>query len=117
MKALLFLIVSLFFTSPLPPAGNGWMPSFTTEIGVKFYNPPEAGEEFSTVTGKVADPMPLTVWGFSGLKKGDNVSITREASLKLKGKDKTLVRISTDEWYEVLVVESGEKLVPVFKYW
>jgi len=99
------------------PAGNGWLPSFTTEMGVTFSNPPEEGQSFTTVTGTVSDPEPLKVWDFSRLKQGQNISIAQEVPLLLKGTDKALIRISTDDYYEVLVVEEEGKLIQVTKYW
>jgi hypothetical protein len=99
------------------PAGNGWIPSFTTEMGVSFINPPEKGQSFTTVTGTVSDPEPLKLWGFNGLKQGQNISVSQEVPLKLQGTDKAIVRISSDNFYEVLVVEDGGEMVPITRYW
>jgi len=100
-----------------PGGGTCWIPSYSTEIGINFINPPESGQPFTTVTGRVSDVEPLEIWGFSGLEQGQNISLSQEVPLYLNGSAKALIRISTDDYYEVLVVEDNERLVAVTRYW
>ena len=100
-----------------PPNGNGWVPSFTTNIGITFTNPPNNGIGFSKVNGKVSQPEVLQKMGFPNVSVGDKITMAQEEPLKFNNTDKALVRISTANFYEVYVVENGGKLVPVDKYW
>ena len=99
------------------PAGNGWIPSYTTNIGISFTNPPKNGATFNKVNGVVSQPEVLQKMGFQQVKAGDKISLAQEDPLKFGSQTKALARISTAGFYEVFVVENNGKLVSVSKVW
>ena len=100
-----------------PSGGNGWIPSWSTNIGITFSNPPGGGQAFNKVNGVVSQPEVLQKKGFQQVKAGDKISLAQEDSLKFGSQTKALARISTAGFYEVFVVENNGKLVPVGKVW
>ncbi|MBT3385258.1 MAG: hypothetical protein HN778_16165 [Prolixibacteraceae bacterium] len=99
------------------PAGNGWIPSFSSFTGIDFSNPPANGTLYSTVIGTVEQPGVLKGFGFPNVSAGQKVQFKYEEPLELKGTSRAVVRISTSNFYEVFVVENGSKLVPITTYW
>lgn len=79
MKTITTILFSLLtlFASPLPPQTNGgWVPSFTTNIGITFTNPPNAGAGFTLVNGVVSNPEVLASLGLEGIAKNSRVVVT-----------------------------------------
>ena len=101
----------------MKPGGNGWVPSFTTSLGIAFNNPPAIGAEYNVVSGSVEDPGVLKGFGFPNLSVGQKIKFANDGPLELKGMAKSIVRISTSNFYEVFVVENEGKLVLITKYW
>lgn len=98
------------------PGGNGWMPSWTTQLGIAFESEPAAGSAFGSLAGRVAAPETLQQLGFPPTAEGASITLAQDDPLQLDGSWKTIVRLTTDSFFEVFVVESETKLVPVSNY-
>jgi hypothetical protein len=101
----------------MKPGGNSWAPSWTTNLGIAFSNPPANGASYNVLGGSIEDPGVLKGFGFPNLSVGQKLKFANDAPLEIKGTPKAIVRISTSNFYEVFVVENGGKLVLITKYW
>jgi len=97
----------------LAPGSSGWLPSFTTQLGVELDNEPEPDENFTTLAGVIKDAEKLRALGFADARNGVRFTITHKGNVDwtavVKGKEihPCIVQVHVLDLMRILEPEKG----------
>ncbi len=115
------LLVGAFSLPAFAPGTVGWMPSYTSSLGIAVANQPEPDQPFETLAATVTNPAALQKLGFKGAKKGMKITIQNmgnvEWTTKIKGKEvhPCIVQVQVLDCMQVLEPEKGTLKLKVRK--
>jgi len=115
------LLVGAFSQPAFAPGGNGWMPSYTSSLGIAVANQPAPDEPFDTLAATIANPAALQKLGFKGAKKGMKIAIRNignvEWTTTVKGKEvhPCIIKVHVLDFMQVLEPEKGTLKLTVRK--
>ena len=110
------LPLSLIILCSVPafaPGTVGWMPSYTSSLGIAVANQPAPDEPFETLEARITDPAALQKLGFKGAKKGMKIAIQNMGNVEwtttIKGKEvhPCIIQVHVLDCMQVLEPEKG----------
>ena len=106
--------IILLLTQPVfAPCGNGWMPSYTSSLGIAVANQPAPDEPFETLAATITNPAALQKLGFKGANKGMKIAIHNMGNVRwtttVKGKEvhPCIIKVHVLDCMQVLEPEKG----------